>query len=243
MKRSLNGEEVHVATGSVQSPVIDWTQQDRQPGWQDKQPNGQAEDSDPDGDGFILESRRRQQRLVTPEKSDGGDLEPPGAPVKKKRRVLPWTLEGRERWPLASTCLFSRSTYDDDGVVQVEDSVDDNGSETVDDCSSFGGEEKGDDDGDDGSETVDDCSSFVVDDDSESVVDEECVSERELGRIALVEVRASIVENMAKLKRRLDFVDKELSVLEDDKDDDDDDDDALSFAVFREKNRKMRLSK
>src|SRR5579859_7228347 len=115
MKRSLEeetekvGNVVDVGTESVQSPVIDWTQQDRQPGWQDGELVQPVED--PDWDEFILSSRRRQQRLVTPEKQKCGKEElpeVPGAPVKKKSRVLPWTKEGQEKWPSASTYhLFS----------------------------------------------------------------------------------------------------------------------------------------
>lgn len=216
MKRRLNVEDGTEVTESVQSPVIDWTQQDRQPGWEENQPSQQAEDSDPDGDDFILESRRRQQRLVTPEQLESGSLSPPGAPVKKKRRVLPWTEEGQKKWPLVSkydvfhppdgvsysTCDCGDGVnHDGDPVVQVEDSTE----ESVD-----GGETEEDDSEDD---SEDDCSSFVVDDDSESLVEEESVSEVSLGREALLEVRAGIMEKIRKLQCQLESVDEELGGL------------------------------
>jgi hypothetical protein len=225
MKRLLNEEDVDVVTESVQSPVIDWTRQDRQPSWQEKQERAQTvlrvedSDGDPDGDDFILESRRQQQRLETPQRSDSGDKEPPGAPVKKRRRVLPWMKEGQEgqeKRPLVPTYVVSRSicTCDDgvihgadDPVVRVEDNDSDNVSET-DDCVEESERVSETEDSEE-----DDCSSFVVDDDSESVTEEENVSEKSLGRGALREVRVGIVERISKLRRRLKSVDEELSEL------------------------------
>jgi hypothetical protein len=201
MKRPLNG-----------SPVIDWTQQDRQPDWQEK------EDEDPDGDDFILESRRQQQRLVTPVKSDCGDEEPPGAP-KKKRRILPWTTEGRVKrallWPASkqtTTVESKEESSDDEDDSSVSDEVD--GDVVQVDDSQVEVEDSDDDTGTEGTEeTKDDLSQFVVDDDSSSVQDEEEESERSLGRGALEEVRAGILEKIDRLEEQLASVDKELSEL------------------------------
>jgi len=61
----------------------------------------------------------------------------------------------------------------------------------------------------------DGCSSFVVDDDCESVVQEERRSDRTLGRAALKELRAMLSERIERLNRRLDGVDLELEALGD----------------------------
>jgi hypothetical protein len=218
MKRPLS----EVSTGSVQSPVIDWTRQDRQPSWQEKQEEQlglrvEDSDGDSDGDDFILESRRQQQRPQTPQRSDDDDKEAPGAPVKKKqRRVLPWTEEGYTKWPLASTYLFSCGPYDYGGV---EDKDSDKVSET-DDCAEDS-ETVGETEDSEEDRSEDDDSSFVVDDDSESVTEEENESEKSLGREALREVRMGIVEKIRKLKRQLKSVDEELGEFGDIEEDED----------------------
>src|SRR5436305_5406928 len=120
MKRRLCDED----GATVRTVDVDWQEQDRQPNWQDVvEVNGEKpDDEDEDGNEFILESRRRQHRLVTPEASESGDKEAPGAPKKKKRRILPWTEEGQVRWPLSSTYPTCRGVDSDETVVEVEDS-------------------------------------------------------------------------------------------------------------------------
>lgn len=160
------------------------------------QTEGQREfdSDDDDGDEVVLRSRRQQQGLGTQSTVDCSDVEAlgaPGAPAKKRRRVLPWTEEGRLLWP-------SGVGDSDDEVVLVEDSQDD-----------------GDLDRDSGieSEVSDDCHSFVVDDGSESVVEEQNASERYLAEGALKEVRQAVMEKMEKLKKQLAAVDEQLRQL------------------------------
>ena len=102
----------------------------------------------------------------------------------KETVMLPWSGQGRLLWP-------SRR---DEAVVQVEDSQVDVES--------------------DDSHTLSGCSSFVVADESESVVEEETVSEKRLARNALKEVRLSLREKIGRLKRRLERVEGELVELE-----------------------------
>ncbi len=100
--------------------------------------------SDPDGDEIILES------------GQGGEKGPPGvSKKKKKRRVLPWTEEGLERWPVVFRQVVSANNrvFDDSGIVEVVSAyvvprgmVDDSGVVEVED-----------------SEEEDDCSPLVVD--------------------------------------------------------------------------------
>jgi hypothetical protein len=193
---------------------IDWDQEDRQPDWQDAVGIYVQGSDDEDGDDLILESRRRQQRLVTPEASECGEPEPPGAPTSKRRRLLPWTKEGRERWPSLSTAVIRRGADKKDAVVLVEDSA----------VESEGDDEDEDEDEDDsavedsvaeseGDEDEDDLSSFVVEDDSSSVADEESASERSLGEDALREVRTQVVNRILKMQQRLVSVDRELDAL------------------------------
>ena len=63
------------------------------------------------------------------------------------------------------------------------------------------------------SDGEDDCGSFVVDDDSESVVEEESVSERFLARGALLEVRAAVEERIKRLQDRLVRLDEQLGLV------------------------------
>lgn len=63
------------------------------------------------------------------------------------------------------------------------------------------------------SDGEDDCGSFVVDDDSESVIEEESASERFLARGALLEVRAAVEERIKRLQDRLGSLDKQLGLL------------------------------
>jgi hypothetical protein len=182
--------------------TIDWTEQDRQPVSQDLRDTAQ-EDSE-DEDEIVLRSRWRQQRLRTPGRSEAGEVEPP---AKKKRRILPWTDEGRLLWPVKKrTAVELESDSEEEAseggghdVALVKDS------QCGGECDSASLEESDEDR----------CSSFVVDDDSESVVEEESASERYLAIGALQEVRVSIVERMEKLKRRLESVEGQLKRLAD----------------------------
>ena len=152
---------------------------------------------------------------MTPVKSECGDEEPPGAP-KKKRRILPWTLEGRVKRALLWPANKRTTTVESKEKEEKEESGDDEHEENVVqvDDSQVEVEDGDDDSGTEGTEeTKDDLSQFVVDDDSSSVEDEEEESERSLGRGALEEVRAGILEKIDKLEERLVSVDKELSEL------------------------------
>jgi hypothetical protein len=185
MKRVREEDHVGEATESPNGRAVNWTQQDRQPSWEEK--------DDSEGEDFILRSRRRQQYVDTPPTVDDGDgdVEPPGAPMKKRRRIIPWTREGKLRWPGQEE--IPRPDAEEE-VTLVEDSVD--------------GRESGDSDRED-----EDGLSFVVDDNSPSVLEEESESERFLGKEALREVRTRVVEQMEKLKRRLASLDAELEAL------------------------------
>ncbi len=192
--REEEGEESAEMVARKQRRIIDWTKQDRQPLSQDLRE--MTEEDSEDGDEIVLMSRRRYQRL-----------EIPGAPAKKKkRRILPWTDEGRLLWPdKKATAVESESDEQaseggGDAVVLVEDSQS---------CTEAGGSDSATLEESD----EDRCSSFVVDDDSASVVEEETASERYLARGALQEVRASILEGMERLKRRLSRVDEQLKAL------------------------------
>ena len=102
MKRSLEESEAVDETG------------------QDQGTDTEDEEGDEDGDEIVLNSRRRQQ-----------GLEPPGAPLKKKRRVLPWTDEGRLLWPEAEPLDGEKEEEEE----EEEDSSDDCRSFVVDDDS------------------------------------------------------------------------------------------------------------
>jgi hypothetical protein len=139
--------------------------------------------------------------LRTPEASDSDeDLEVVGAPVKK-RRVLPWTEEGRKRFGLSDAVS---------GVVESEEaSVEYEGQGEELPCGQHRwwneivqlGEEVASYSDDSGGE--DDCKSFVVSDDSESLADEVAASEESLGREALEDERLALVELVSRLERRL----------------------------------------
>lgn len=189
MKRVLEEDSDRVRMGK-KSRV--WSH-DRQPDWEDLQRMEEAagkecEEEVEDDDEIILRSRRRQHRLDTQRDSDGNDMEVPGAPVKGGRRTLPWTEQGRLLWPRG----------EDEAVVQVEDSQ-------------AGGS------GDDDSQTLEGvsvgCSSFVVDDDSESVVEEEKEPERRLRRAALEDVRSLLRERIERWKARLEVVEEQLASM------------------------------
>ena len=159
---------------------------DRQPDWEDLEMMGGNEDADDEDEEeeFVLESRRRQHRLDRESESDRNDI--PGAPYKERRRTSPCATRGRLLWPRAG----------DEAVVQVEDSQ---GKESQSDGESHTLE---------GSSA---CSSFVVADDSASVLEEEKVSERCLGRAVLEEFRQALKEKISRLQARLASVERELA--------------------------------
>ena len=183
----------------------------RQPGWreleglqdleetvQQSEEDGDCErqkDDDSDDEDIVLRSRRQQQRVDVCTQLDGdcGEAEPPGAPAKKKGRILPWTEEGRRLWP--GDGAGGRCGIVDEAVL-VPDSQ---------------AEESGDSDTEEGE---DGCSSFVVDDDSESVVGEIEASERFLTREALREVRTLLTYKMERLKRQTAKVEEQLRRLD-----------------------------
>jgi predicted nuclease with TOPRIM domain len=169
----------------VRGMVGEWVH-DRQPDWEDlRRMEGEEEEED-----VVMNSRRRQHRLDTQPESLCEEVEAPGAPKRKRRRVLPWTEQGRLLWPGGG----------DEAIVLVEDSQ----------AGSSCGEEERED-----SQTLREsssgCVSFVVDDDSESLADEEKESERRLGKAALEDVRFSLRGKIQRLKVRLDTVEEELA--------------------------------
>ena len=139
MKRMLDSDW-GVSPSGKKMMMKDW-RQDRQPDWQelhelqekveqrDECAESKSRDDDDDDD-IILRSRRCQQRLDvrTQLDVDGSSGEPPGAPVKKRVRVLPWTEEGRRLWP---ECGGSES---DEETILVADSQ---AGDLDDDCLSF----------------------------------------------------------------------------------------------------------
>ena len=193
MKRAFEEEELPEAQkpGLTAKEMEDYARRTSEEQKEEENGGGESEDSDE----VILSSRRRQQQWCVRSESESSDVEAPGAPAKKKRRVLPWTEEGRVLWPQAGG-------MEDDSVVLVEDSQDGVGSEEESEES----EEE--------SERSDDRSSFVVDDDSLSVVEEERTSERYLAQAALKEVRVSTAERIEKLRGHLAAVDSQLKRLE-----------------------------
>ena len=183
MKRSLEEDSLEVPVGKKGRLWV----HDRQPDWEDLR---RMEEGEEDDDDVILRSRRRQHRLDTQGDPECSDMEAPGAPVKsgrEGRRPLPWNEQGRLLWPKG----------EDEAVVLVEDSQ-----------AGESGEGEGDSRTLEGS--VSGCSSFVVDDDSESVLEEEKGSERRLGRTALEEVRRTLKESMERQRVRLERVEREL---------------------------------
>lgn len=139
--------------------------------------------------------------LRTPEASDiDEDAEVVRAPVKK-RRLLPWTEEGRLKFGLSDVVPA--------GVGSDEASGEDEGQgeelpcgqhrwwndlvQPAEDVALWAYESGGEDGRD----------SFVVDDDSESLADEVAASEESLGREALEEERLALVERVSRLERRL----------------------------------------
>jgi len=182
--------------------------QGRQPDWS----------SSSESDEVTL-GKRRRSRVGTPPPSGVVALR---APEKKRpRRLLPWTKQGRLRWPhLHTRALMPGHQSGEDWeetqtvVGDVEESqqgvpfvqVPDSQPASVEKESEHEAESESDSDG---------CSSFVVDDDCESVVQEERRSDRTLGRAALKELRAMLSERIERLNRRLDGVDLELEALGD----------------------------
>jgi hypothetical protein len=119
------------------------------------------------------------------------DVEVVRAPVKK-RRLLPWTEQGRLKFGLSDDVPA--------GVEAVEASVDDElpcGQHRWWNDLVQAAQDGGDSSGEDG------CDSFVVSDDSESLADEVAASEESLGRGALEEERLALVERVSRLKRSL----------------------------------------
>jgi len=156
-------------------------------------------------DEIVLRSRRRQHRLMTPEVSEQSEEEgAPGAPAKKRRRILPWTVEGVAKWgPWVGQASNAEETEEEKeeqeeawihGQTQATRVIDVLGLEA---------ESEAESEWCDGLQTEDNCSDFVVDDDSDSVVEEAEAADRELGRGALEEVRATLAEAVDRLERKV----------------------------------------
>lgn len=161
--------------------------------------------SDEDDD-IVLRSRRRQHRLMTPEVSEHSEEEEaPGAPVKKRRRILPWTAEGVAKWgPWVGQASNAEETEEEEEKEEEEAWIhgQTQGTHVVD---VLGLEVESEAEGEmcDGLHTEDNCSDFVVDDDSDSVVEEAEAADRELGRGALEEARVTLAEAVDRLERKL----------------------------------------
>lgn len=164
---------------------------------------------------FVYESRRAQYaqyKLCTPPGKDpesDEDSDPPKAPSKRRRRILPWSPEGRKLWP----GVWREQVCGDVGVVEEEgqsENLEDEGVRIPEDWahdaqprspvgvelerfevesltesgqSSLGG--------------------FVVDDDASSVCAEMEASRAELQTTALNEVRQGLEEDICRLERKL----------------------------------------
>lgn len=160
-------------------------------------------------DEIVLRSRRRQHRLMTPEVSEHSEEEEaPGAPVRKRRRILPWTAEGvAKRGPWVGQVSNAEETEEEEeeqedawihGQTQGTRVIDVLGLEAESEAKSEAESEWCD-----GLQTEDNCSDFVVDDDSDSVVEEAEAADRELGRGALEEARATLAEAVDRLERKV----------------------------------------
>jgi len=158
---------------------------------------------DSDEDDIVISSRRKQYvvetPIPTPEPSECGEGEGEGeevlgAPVKKRKRFLPWSKEGREKYPFVGEAEESDEecdVYPDDGWVHGQT------------CGLFAKRVIESLSGEETEDTEDDCRSFVVEDDRESVVEEVEKSNKELGRVALLEVQMALKERVRRLTRRL----------------------------------------
>jgi hypothetical protein len=142
----------------------------------------------------------------TPVSSQRSEDKVPGAPEKKKRRLIPWSKAGIEKFgAVVGTAVESdEETVSDGGDGFPDDGWRHGQTRGVFVADSVEGE----------SDSEDDCSSFVVDDDSESVVNELEKSGKDLGRTALEEVRESLVETEERLKRKLRRVHRKLARLD-----------------------------
>ena len=177
-----------------------------------------------EGDDVVLSSRKNQYvvQTATPSESesDGEENERvpetpetpgvgwseesvkvPGAP-SKRRRVLPWTKEGREKFGV----LVGEASCEETSDSEEEDVW--RHGQTRGLFSSTG--RRVDESGTNGSC----CSSFVVEDDEESVVEELEEAEKDLGRTALEEFSVSLAEKAERLRRKLGRVCEELAVVE-----------------------------
>jgi len=158
-------------------------------------------------DDIVITSRRKQYVVETPEAETSETeneviLRVPGAPEKKRRRVLPWTKEGIGKFgPLVGKATGSDEESDDDDNLFLNDGW-------------VHGQTGGNPRSSVGLESEDDCKSFVVADDSDSVVAELEKSERDLGRASTEEVRDALEEQASKLERKLESVYAELARVE-----------------------------
>lgn len=138
--------------------------------------------------------------MITPEASEQSEEgEVPSAPVKKRRRILPWTVEGRA---LADQFSNAEETVEEEEEAWIHGQT--HGVRAVD---VIGLEAEGEGEGESelagGLQAEDNCSDFVVDDDSDSVVQEIEAADRELGRSALSEVRVTLAEAVDRLERKV----------------------------------------
>lgn len=175
---------------------------DRQPDWNELGPCLPAWENDGSDEDVVLESRRRQHRLLTPQSREADDdleLVAPGAPVRcrdarpHKRRTLFW-LDGMP------SEYAVQETQQCDAYVQVE-------------SSQVGGVESEGEATEDGTESST-MKSFIVDDSSSSVAEEEARSRQQLGQHALEEEREHVVRVIAKAERRLRKIEEELRELQ-----------------------------
>jgi len=139
--------------------------------------------------------------------SDSGEepVQVPGAPEKKRRRTLPWKLEGLKKCgPLAVEATDEYVSDEEDVWIHGQT----NGEDVLDLFPKSLVESESD------SETDSGGSSFVVDDEDESVVEELKVAERRLGRVALEEVSVALAEKAERMKRKLSRVYEEQAEVE-----------------------------
>jgi hypothetical protein len=111
----------------------------------------------------------------------------------KKRRLLPWTEQGRLKFGLTDAVLGSVESKEDEEIPCGQPRWWDAAVQSSEDVVSLACE----------SATEDDRDSFVVSDDSESLAAEVAASEECLGREALEEERLALVERVSRLEMRL----------------------------------------